>query len=205
MVKKKNDITAELLLLKSLDGAAFGNKLKEIAARKEFHALPDNPFIYIVGGRKSGVGNTTSSNNKATSASSDIQDADFPSLLMAAQKAVEHGYRVFILPNPHGIKTPDYILERRGVYKLFDLKNISGKNIVLARLNESAGQANRALLNMPARYNTRLLAADIKNYFESNSKALEVLIFRRKREMSVFRRFALSPRFYTEFKKLYEK
>jgi hypothetical protein len=45
--------------------------------------------------------------------------------------------------------------------------------------NESANQANRALLNMPARYNTRMLAADIKNYFESNDKALEVLIFRK--------------------------
>ncbi|MBO7046135.1 MAG: hypothetical protein J6W38_07260 [Prevotella sp.] len=91
----KADITSELLLLKTLEGAGFGNKLKEIAARKEFHALPDEPFIYTVGGE---------------------QDADYPSLLMAAHKAIEHGYRVFILPNPHGIKTPDYILERRGVY-----------------------------------------------------------------------------------------
>ena len=180
----KGDITAELLVLKTLEGAAFGAKLKEIAARKEFHALQDNPFIYTVGGE---------------------QDADYPSLLMAAHKAVEHGYRVFMLPNPHGIKTPDFILERRGVYKLFDLKNISGKNIVLARLNESAEQANRVLLNMPAKYNTRILAADIKNYFESNSKALEVLIFKRKGELSIFRRFAMSSRFYTEFKKLYEK
>lgn len=180
----KGDIRAELLLLKSLDGAAFGIKLKEIAARKEFRALSGEPFIYTVGV---------------------IQDEDYPSLLMAARKAVEHGYRVFMLPNPHGVKTPDYILERRGVYKLFDLKNISGKNIVLTRLNESAEQANRALLNMPAKYNTRLLAADIRNYFESNDKALEVLIFRRKYELSIFRRFALSARFYTEFKKLYEK
>ena len=80
------------MLLKSLEGAAFGAKLKEIACRKEFHALPDNPFIYTVGGN---------------------QDDDYPSLLMAARKAVEHGYRVCILPNPHGVKTPDYILERR--------------------------------------------------------------------------------------------
>ena len=137
----KSDIRAELLSLKTLEGAAFGIKLKEIAARKEFRALPDNPFIYSVGGD---------------------QDADYPSLLMAARKAVEHGYRVFMLPNPPGVKTPDYILERRGVYKLFDLKNISGKNIVLT-------------------------------------------IFRRKYELSIFRRFALSARFYTEFKKLYEK
>ena len=180
----KGDITAELLLLKSLEGAAFGNKLKEIAARKDFHALPGEPFIYTIG---------------------EMHDADFPSLLMAARKAVEHGYRVFILPNPRGVKTADYILERRGVYKLFDLKNISGKNIILARLNESAEQSNRVLLNMPARYNTRMLAADIKNYFESNDRALEVLIFRRKCELSIFRRFALSARFYTDFKRMYEK
>ena len=127
------------MLLKSLEGAAFGAKLKEIAGRKEFHALPDNPFIYSVGGD---------------------QDDDYPSLLMAARKAVEHGYRVFMLPNPHGLKTPDYIFERRGVYKLFDLKNISGKNIVHTRLKESIAQGNRALLNMP-QYNTRKLVHDI--------------------------------------------
>ena len=46
----KGDIAAELMLLKSLEGAAFGAKLKEIAARKEFHALPESPFIYSIGG-----------------------------------------------------------------------------------------------------------------------------------------------------------
>lgn len=148
----KGDIRAELELLKSLEGAAFGIKLKEIAARKEFRALPGEPFIYTVGV---------------------IQDDDYPSLLMAARKAVEHGYRVFMLPNPPGLKTPDFILERRGVYKLFDLKNISGKNIVLTRLNESAEQANRALLNMPAKYNTRLLAADIRNFLNRTTRLLK--------------------------------
>ena len=179
----KGDITAELMLLKTLEGAAFGAKLKEIAGRKEFHALFDNPFIYTVGGE---------------------QDDDYPSLLMAARKAVEHGYRVFILPNPHGVKTPDYILERRGVYKLFDLKNISGKNIVHTRLKESISQANRALLNMP-QYNTRKLVHDIRKYFVKYPDAIEVLIFKGKNEVSVSRRFALSARFYFEFKRMFEK
>ena len=179
----KSDITAELLLLKTLVGAAYGSKLKEIAARKEFHALFSDPCIYTVGGEK---------------------DPDYPSLLMAARKAVEHGYRVFILPNPHGKKTPDYILERRGVYKLFDLKNISGKNIVHARLKESIAQANRALLNMP-QYSTRKLVHDIRKYFVQYPDAMEVLIFKGKNELSVSRRFALSPRFYFEFKKMFER
>ena len=179
----KGDITAELLFLKSLEGAAFGAKLKEIAGRKEFHALPESPFIYTVGGN---------------------QDDDYPSLLMAARKAVEHGYRVFMLPNPHGVKTPDFIFERRGVYKLFDLKNISGKNIVHTRLKESIAQANRALLNMP-QYNTRKLVHDIRKYFVKYPDAIEVLIFKGKNEVSVSRRFALSTRFYFEFKRMFEK
>ena len=179
----KGDIRAELELLKSLEGAAFGIKLKEIAARKEFRALPGEPFIYTVG---------------------EIQDEDYPSLLMAARKAVEHGYRVFMLPNPHGVKTPDYILERRGVYKLFDLKNISGKNIVHTRLKESITQANRALLNMP-QYSTRKLVHDIRKYFVKYPDAIEVLIFKGKDEISVSRRFAMSQRFYFEFKKMFER
>ena len=179
----KGDIRAELELLKSLEGAAFGIKLKEIAARKEFRALPGEPFIYTVG---------------------EIQDEDFPSLLMAARKAVEHGYRVFMLPNPSGLKTPDYILERRGVYKLFDLKNISGKNIVHTRLKESITQANRALLNMP-QYSTRKLVHDIRKYFVKYPDAIEVLIFKGKDEISVSRRFAISQRFYFEFKKMFER
>ena len=179
----KGDIRAELELLKSLEGAAFGIKLKEIAARKEFRALPGEPFIYTVGV---------------------IQDDDYPSLLMAARKAVEHGYRVFMLPNPHGVKTPDYILERRGVYKLFDLKNISGKNIVQTRLKESIAQANRALLNMP-QYSTRKLVHDIRKYFVKYPDAIEVLIFKGKDEISVSRRFAMSQRFYFEFKKMFER
>ena len=179
----KGDITDELILLKTLEGAAFGSKLKEIAARKEFRALDGEPFIYTVGSST---------------------DPDYPSLLMAARKAVEHGYRVFMLPNPHGVKTADYILERRGVYKLFDLKNISGRNIVHSRLKESISQANRALLNMP-QYNTRRLVRDIRKYFVKYPDAIEVLIFKGKAEVSVSRRFALSQRFYFEFKKMFER
>ena len=168
------DITIELMSLKTLEGAAFGAKLKEIASRKEFHVQPKFPFIYSIGG-----GYQLSN------------DPDYPSLPMTAQKAVEHGYRVFMLPNPHGIKTPNFIFERRGVYKLFDLKKISGKNIVHTRLKESIAQANCVLLNMP-QYNTRKLVHDIRKYFVKYPDAIEVLIFKGKNEMSVSRRFTLS-------------
>ena len=46
------------------------------------------------------------------------QSEDFENLINAARKAVEHGYLVYILPNPKGIRTADFIFERKGVYKI---------------------------------------------------------------------------------------
>ncbi len=58
---------------------------------------------------------------------------DYDNLMNAARKAVEHGYRVFLLPNPKGIRTADFIFERKGIYKMFDLKTITGKSSVSTR------------------------------------------------------------------------
>ena len=123
----------------------------------------------------------------------------------AARKAVEHSFRVFILPNPKGTRTPDFIFEQKGNFKVYDLKTISGKTSVSNRLFESIGQSNRVLLNMTADYNTRLLASDIKSYFETNQDALEVLIFKGKKDISIDRYFTLSPQYHKLFRKRYEK
>ena len=170
--------------LQTARGAAFVTLLKEITNHPAYCALKTDPSIYTIGGERG---------------------EDYDNLLNAARKAVEHGYRVFILPNPKGFRTADFVFERKGVYKMFDLKTISGKNSVGSRLVESIGQSNRVLLNMPSGYNTRLLAADIKSYLELNEAALEVLLFKGKSELSVYRRFANNSRFYAEFKKTYEK
>jgi len=178
----ENGITEELARLKTLQGAEFVKQLKSIAARKEFHPLEAGSNIYTVGGEN---------------------DADYPSLLSAARKAVEHGYKVYLLPNPHDFRTADYILERRNVYKLFDLKNITGKSIVGSRLLESVGQANRVLLNMAIDYNPSSLARAIKMYFEQSKDAKEVLIFRGKKMLSVTRDITLSSHYYNTFMRRY--
>jgi hypothetical protein len=169
--------------LQTARGAAFVTLLKEITKHPAYSVLKSDPNIYTIGGERG---------------------EDYDNLLNAARKAVEHGYRVFILPNPKGFRTADFVFERKGVYKMFDLKTITGKNSVGTRLVESIGQSNRVLLNMPLGYNTRLLAADIKTYFELNEAALEVLIFKGKSELSIYRRFVSNSRFYSEFKKTYE-
>jgi hypothetical protein len=112
---------------------------------------------------------------------------------------VEHGYRVFILPNPKGFRTADFVFERKGVYKMFDLKTISGKSSVSNRLLESVGQTNRVLLNMAVVYNPVALARNIKSYFEKNPYAIEVLIFKGHKIISVLREDVESNTFHKIF------
>ena len=81
----------------------------------------------------------------------------------------------------------DDIFERKGVYKMFDLKTISGNNSVDNRLSESVGQTNRVLLNMAVDYNPRQLARSIRHYFERNTESLEVLILKGKKIISIIR------------------
>jgi len=76
-----NNITDELAKLHELTGAEFSRQVERIALRNEFRPLEGETGIYITGGET---------------------DDDFENQLIAARKAVTHGYRVFILPNPKG-------------------------------------------------------------------------------------------------------
>ena len=172
------DLDTLLEDLHTLHGSAFVTQLKYIAAHRAFTPINGETGIYSVGGE---------------------QDADFENLLNAARKAVEHGYRVFILPNPKGIRTADFIFERKGVIKMFDLKTISGSNSVDNRLKESIGQTNRVLLHMTVDYNPSALARTIKSYFEYNRNALEVLVFKGKKQLSVTRKTLDDNKFFRTF------
>ena len=157
------DLDTLLQDLHSLQGAAFVTQLKYIASHRAFTPIDGEVGIYSVGGEL---------------------DADFENLLNAARKAVEHGYRVFILPNPKGVRTADFIFERKGVFKMFDLKTISGSNSVGNRLKDSIGQTNCVLLNLVCDYNVRNLTTEIKRYFEMSTDASEVLIFTGRKTIS---------------------
>ena len=178
------DIASELEELHMRQGAHFIWQLKVITNHPSFTPVKDEIDIFSTGGESC---------------------EDYENLLNAARKAVEHGYRVFILPNPKDIRTADFIFERRGVYKLFDLKTISGKNSVGNRLKESIGQTNRVLINMTADYNPSELARRIKHYFEYNPNAKEVLIFKGKKQISVTVKSLEDRKFFQTFIRRYTK
>ena len=177
-------IAIELQELHYLHGARFVNQLKLITYYGDFHPVEGEMGIFSTGGEKS---------------------EDYANLLDAARKAVEHGYRVFLLPNPKGFRTADFIFERKGVYKMFDLKTISGKSSASSRLQESIGQTNHVVLNMVTNYNPRLLAKDMQFYFEANKDAREVLIIKGSKFLSVSRRFVEGKDYIKMFMKRYLK
>ncbi len=178
------DIAIELARLHFLQGADFVRQLRLLASLPDFHPVVGETGILSMGGER---------------------DEDYAALLNAARKLVALGYTVFILPNPKGIRTADFILKQRGIFKVYDLKTIHGKSSVINRLMESIGQTRHVLLNMITDYNTRKLTSDIKKYFERNPQAIEVLILKGNKAITITRRLTQSNRYYAEFKKMYEK
>ena len=184
MGEQTNDIAQELALLHTLDGGDYSRHVERIAHRSEFYPLKGEVNIFVCGGES---------------------DADHSNLLNAARKAVSHGYNVFILPNPKGLRTPDFIFESKGIYRVYDLKTIFGKNSAINRLRESVGKANRVLLNMRCEYKEKVLELDIKKYFENSPHAIEVLVFKGHKHISVKRNTAFSKQFLATFRRIYEK
>ena len=179
-----SDIASELAKLHTLTGADFSRQVERIALRGEFHLVEGETAIYSTGGE---------------------QHDDYDNLMSAAHKAVEHGYRVFILPNPKGIRTADFIFERRGLYRIYDLKTIMGKGSIDSRLAESIGQTNRVVLNMTTDYEVGKLARAIKRYFERNAGGVEIVIFKGGKMLSVTRQMATDKDFIIAFAKKYYK
>ena len=178
------ELSALLEDLLSVKGSSFVSLLKEITSHNEFKPLDGENGIFITGGEKA---------------------EDYANLLSAARKAVGYGYRVFILPNPKNIRTADFIFERKGVYRLYDLKTIQGKASVGNRMKESIGQTNRVLLNISTDYKPVSLARSVKRYFENNHMAIEVLIFKGHKVLSVSREDSESKNYFKNFVSKYIK
>ena len=100
---------------------------------------------------------------------------------------------------------PSKRVVRKGLYSIYDLKTVSGKNSVDTQLLDSIGQANRILLNMTSDYNPRVLAKDIKRYFERNTDAVEVLIMKGTRTISVIREDTLGKFYIRNFMMKYRQ
>ena len=87
---------------------------------------------------------------------------------------------------------------------MYDLETVYGKNSVETQLMDSVGQSNRILLNMTSEYNSRLLAKGIRRYFERNPNAVEVLIMKGSRTISIIREDTIGQSFIRNFMMKYK-
>lgn len=115
-------------------------------------------------------------------------EPDFNDKLIVARTAVEHDYRVWILGRT-GKRNPDLLFERKGVYRVYDLKRVTSIKSLEQDLIKSEGQAPGALIKINRTGQARTIILAIKKYFEVVSTAKEVLIFQGKREVKICRSF----------------
>ena len=113
------DIAVLLEDLLIVHGSAFVNQLKLITAHRAFYPVKGETEIYSTGGERG---------------------EDYENLLNAARKAVEHGYRVFILPNPRGVRTADkrYFEKNTEAKEVLVLK---GKKIITVNREDTLGES----------------------------------------------------------------
>ena len=180
--KDNIDVKEMFAKLPELSGADYIAQIRKLAKLKIYTKVENNIFSAI-----------------------SKESADYSNLLAGAKKVARYGYKVYILPNPKGVRSADYIFERKGAYKIFDLKTITGTGSIGTRLKESIGQTNRVFLNLTTNYPSNRMATEIKQYFEANSEALEVLVAVGKKMVSVERYMILERNFYKEFRKRIEQ
>lgn len=162
ILKSKEGIAAEMEKLKELEGADYWKQLEKITERKEFKRVEDGIF--------SAAGKT---------------DPDYDNLLSVSRKMLRRGYTSFILPNPGSSSSADLILVKKGVYKMYDVKTITGVNSVSNRLEESKLQTKRVILHFQVKYNPRKLDKEISDYFDSSSEVFEVVAIFGKKSVSL--------------------
>lgn len=164
--------------LRDQEGKPFWQKLEAITRRREFHLIENGIF--------SALG---------------TEAPDLECLLDAARKVVAFGYTVYLLLNPQGVKSADFIFERKGIYRLYELKTITGQNSVGNRLKEAVSQSNRVILNIRTQYNLRKLAKEVKRFFMISGEIVEILVLIRGKQLSVNRQSADKRSFESDFRK----
>ena len=125
---------------------------------------------------------------------------EYDNLLDAARKAVKQGNIVYIMPNPKGIRSMDFIFERDGLIKDYELKTLVGTGSAESKLDKAATQCHRVLINVKSNYNARTLAGEIKTFMQ-DSDTIEVLVYRGIKSIAINRKLVKKKSFIADFTK----
>ena len=176
----KMSLKDKLDSLQNASSSEYGKILESIISSREFKPVEGHPNVFA------------------------MPSDERTSLLPIADKAVKHGNAVYIMANPKGSKSMDFVFKKNGNIKGYEKKNASGKNSIGNRLEESSSQARRVLINMETNYNPRLLINEIKRHFEYDENCIEVLIYKGGKEISIDRQFFFKKNYVQAFFSLWK-
>ena len=130
---------------------------------------------------------------------------EFTTNLSVAKKCARHGYDVYMLPNPNGGKTPDFILVKKGKYYAYELKTIYSAASIWERMAAALQQSDRIMLDMIDTPSSRDLADNLRCFILSNPSVRDIMIFKGNKELHMSHQMAKGPTIVERFMRLWDR
>ena len=128
-----------------------------------------------------------------------LQTGEIPNNLQIAQKFVANGYDVFLLSNPKGTKSADFIIRKRNCLYYVEGKTSTGGGALSTQLECGAKQSDRIVINFIGKRRGKSFLSEIKSAFEANENLQVVYIFKASQLIFIKRNDALSKTFLQDF------
>ena len=132
-----------------------------------------------------------------------LKTGEIPNNLQIAQKFVNNGYDVFLLSNPKGTKSADFIIRKRNCLYYVEGKTSSGGSSLVHRFEKGAKQADRIVINLTGARRGKSFLSEIKSAFEANENLQVIYIFKASRLIFIKRNDALSKTFLPTLSKIW--
>ena len=125
--------------------------------------------------------------------------------IMMAKKMTNNGYDVYLLSNPHGVTSADFILSKNGKVFYVEGKLSTGKNSLGHNLSKGGSQAERIVIDLTGTNDTNYITARLSEGFQNNQSIKEVLLLKGRRLISIDNMMISRKDFKRYFKKVWEQ
>lgn len=141
--------------------------------------------------------------------SSDYDDklkaGEMPSNIHHARKFALNGYDVFLLSNPNGIKSGDFIIRKKERLFYVEGKTSTGQNSLDHNFDNGSTQSDIVSVNLTNNTDTKYVRETIKKAFTGNSNLKKVILFKGSRLIKITRQDALGKQYEKKFNKIWNK
>ena len=134
-----------------------------------------------------------------------LKTGETPNNLQIAQKFMMNGYDVFLLSNPKGTKSADFIIRKKNILFYVEGKTSTGGSSLVHRFDNGAEQADRIAINFIGYPKASEIIEIINSTFYNQANVNELFLFKGKRLITVSRDFCNSKHFENAFYKLWTK